>query len=112
MLASNRMTDLIQKLVEAHDMVLFDSPPLIPVTDAALLAPKIDGILLVIKYGATHKDAARHALEILERVGAPPIGALLNDVEVVRRLGYYRYYYNYYYYYYHEDEKKKEKAKS
>jgi len=72
----------------------------------------------VIKYGATHKEAARHALEILEKVGASPIGALLNDVEVVRRLGYYRYYgysryyYHYPYYYYHEDEKKEEQAKA
>ncbi|MCK5327874.1 MAG: polysaccharide biosynthesis tyrosine autokinase [Candidatus Latescibacteria bacterium] len=107
LLASNRMTDLIQKLIEAHDIVLFDTPPLIPVTDAALLASKMDGVLLVTKYGATHKDAAQHALEILEKVGAPPIGAILNDVEVVRRLGYYRYYYNYYYTY-HEDEKKEE----
>ena len=104
---------MIQKLVEENDMVLFDSPPLIPVTDAAVLAPRIEGLLLVIKYGATHRDAARHALEILEKVGASAIGALLNDVEVIRRLGYYRYYYyNYYYYYCHEDEKKKEKTRA
>lgn len=117
LLASNRMTDLIQQLMEENDMVLFDSPPLIPVTDAALLASKIDGILLVVKHGFTHKEAARHALEILEKVGAHTIGALLNDIEVVRRLGYYRYYYyryyyNYHYYYDSDEEKKKEKAKA
>ncbi|MCD6336141.1 MAG: polysaccharide biosynthesis tyrosine autokinase [Candidatus Latescibacteria bacterium] len=109
MLGSNRMSDLIRKLISEHDIVLFDSPPLVPVTDAALLASKMDGILLVTKYASTHKDAVHHALEILEKVGAPTIGAILNDVEVVRRLGYYRYYYNNYYYYtYHEDEKKEE----
>jgi tyrosine-protein kinase Etk/Wzc len=107
LLGSNRMSDLIRKLIEEHDMALFDSPPLIPVTDAALMASRMDGVLLVVKYGTTHKDAAHHALEILGKVGAPTIGAILNDVEVVRRFGYYRYYYNYYYYY-QEDEKKEE----
>ncbi len=111
LLASNRMTDLIQKLISEHDFVIFDTPPLIPVTDAALLASKMDGVLLVVKYGSTHKDAAQHALEILEKVGASATGVVLNDVEVVRRLGYYRSYYNYnYYYYYHEDEKKENAA--
>ena len=113
LLASNRMTELIQKLVAEHDFVLFDTPPLIPVTDAALLASKMDGVLLVVKYSATHKDAAQHALEILEKVGTPAIGVVLNDVEVVRRLGYYRSYYNYnYYYYYHEEEKKAKAAEA
>ncbi|MFH1006224.1 MAG: polysaccharide biosynthesis tyrosine autokinase [Candidatus Latescibacterota bacterium] len=111
LLGSNRMSDLIRKLTAEYDMVIYDTPPLIPVTDGALLASKMDGVLLVVKHGGTHKEAAHHAVEILQKVGAPIIGAILNDVEVVRRPGYYRYYSRYYHYYNyyqydHSDENK------
>jgi len=76
-------------------MVLIDSPPINPVTDAAVLAQSVDGVLLVVDAGRTRKGGARRALESMHKVGANVIGVVLNAVPV-KRGGYY-----YYYYYYH-----------
>jgi Mrp family chromosome partitioning ATPase len=68
--------------------VVFDSPPLLAVTDAAVLAPKVDGTLLVLDSGVTRTDAARKAIETLGKVGVVPMGAVMNKFD--RRVsGYY-----------------------
>jgi Mrp family chromosome partitioning ATPase len=58
--------------------VLIDAPPLLPVTDAALLSSQADGAILIVRYGRTTQDQVRAATERLQAVGARPIGAILN----------------------------------
>jgi len=86
LLASERMAKIIARLAQEADFVLFDSPPVAVVSDAAALATRVDGVLLVIDAGRTRRDAARQAKEALERVGARLLGVVLNNVKPERRL--------------------------
>jgi non-specific protein-tyrosine kinase len=79
-LASRPMEQLLADLVEQADMVLLDAPPVIAVSDGAILAPRVDGVLLVLQAGQTKRDYARRAKELLEKVNAHIVGAVLNNV--------------------------------
>jgi succinoglycan biosynthesis transport protein ExoP len=96
LLSSQKMTDLIENLKEEADVVLLDSPPSLPVTDAAVLSSKTDGTLLVTDAGTTRRGAARRAKEDLTRVGANILGVVLNKFSVRGASSYYYYYYYYY----------------
>lgn len=80
LLASRRMTEIISSLAGQADMVLFDAPPVIAVTDAAILASKVDGVLLVISAGSTRREYVRQAKALLEKVNARVVGAALTNV--------------------------------
>ena len=80
LLGSRRMEEIIAALLERADVVLFDAPPVVAVTDAAVLATKVDGVLLVINAGGTKRDYARAAKARLEKVNANLLGAVLNNV--------------------------------
>jgi capsular exopolysaccharide synthesis family protein len=80
LLGSRRMEEIIATLLERADVVLFDAPPVVAVTDAAVLATKVDGVLLVINAGGTKRDYARAAKARLEKVNANLLGAVLNNV--------------------------------
>jgi non-specific protein-tyrosine kinase len=86
LLASPAVGDIIARLRDEADIVLFDVPPVIAATDAAELAPQVDGVLLVVAAGRTKRDDARRALELLTRVGAPVIGATLVNAPAGNRL--------------------------
>lgn len=60
-------------------MILFDTPPVTAVTDAAVLATHLDGVLLVMKAGKTRRDHAREARRLLEKVKANIVGVVLNN---------------------------------
>lgn len=90
LLGSRRMEEIIATLREKADLVLFDAPPIIAVTDAAVLASKVDGVLLVIKAGTTKRDHAQRAKALLEKVNARLVGAVLNNVRMDTSL--HRYY--------------------
>ncbi|MFQ5710008.1 MAG: GumC family protein, partial [bacterium] len=112
LLGSKRMKDLVAQLKERYEVCLFDSPPLIAVTDAAVLGQELDGVLLVVKSGQTHQDALIRGVELLDNVRARILGVLLNDVSRANTYGsYYYYYYYHYYYYYGEGGDKKKKKK-
>jgi len=81
LLGSRRMEEIITALLERADVVLFDAPPVVAVTDAAVLAAKVDGVLLVINAGGTKRDYARAAKARLEKVNANLLGAVLNNVK-------------------------------
>ena len=81
LLASRRMGDLIAALQQQADILLFDAPPIVAVTDAAVLASKVDAVLLVISAGKTKRDHARKAKALLEKVNARLIGTVLNNVK-------------------------------
>lgn len=80
-LGSRRMEEVIARLREAADVVLFDTPPVVAVTDAAVLATRVDGVLLVFRAGATRRDRAREARRRLEKVNANIVGVVLTDVQ-------------------------------
>lgn len=88
-LGSRRMEAIIERLRAEADVVLFDTPPVIAVTDAAVLANRVDGVLLVLKAGHTTRDHARHARQVLERAKANIIGVVLNNAEIEQGYGYY-----------------------
>lgn len=90
-LASRRMEELIGELAAQADLVLFDSPPVVAVSDASVLATKVDGVLLVLNAGQTKRDYARRAKEALEKVHARIVGAVLTNAPADAALqGYYR----------------------
>lgn len=90
LLGSKRMEEIIARLKERADVVLFDAPPVIAVTDAAVLASKLDGVILVISAGSTRREHALRAKALLEKVNARLIGAVLNNVKMEPGLsGYY-----------------------
>jgi non-specific protein-tyrosine kinase len=88
-LGSRRMEAAIERLRAAADIVLFDTPPVVAVTDAAVLATKVDGVLLVFQAGRTSRERARRARQILEKVKANIVGVVLNNAEVEQGYGYY-----------------------
>jgi non-specific protein-tyrosine kinase len=77
LLGSKRMTDLLASLREKYDVVLIDAPPLLPVTDAAVLAPRVDAILVVARYGRTHVQDAVAARDALHTVSGQILGSVL-----------------------------------
>ncbi|NLT41124.1 MAG: polysaccharide biosynthesis tyrosine autokinase [Anaerolineae bacterium] len=98
MLASQRAQDLLAILRDRCDMLLLDSPPVLSVTDAMLLASHADAALLVTAARSTRRDLVLKAFETLKRSNIDIIGTVLNKVRQ-SELGYYysHYYYGYYY---------------
>jgi capsular exopolysaccharide synthesis family protein len=100
LLQSQAMEKLISELRDEFDVVILDAPPLLPVTDAALLAARADGALVVTRHGRTTHDQLRHAIERLEAVDAKAVGIVVNMSPTKRRgPGYgvdYGYAYGYY----------------
>ncbi len=101
MLGSKKMSQFIKKLESDWDMILFDSPPLVAVTDATMISKEIDSIILVIKAGQTDKKAFHHTMANLKNIDAPLDGIVMNAVTSKSNYGsYYYYYYHQYYHYY------------
>jgi succinoglycan biosynthesis transport protein ExoP len=89
---------LLADLAKNFDHVILDSPPLAAVTDAAILAPQVDGVILIIHTQRTTRDALRSALRQLHDVSGHLTGGVLNEVDLsTQRYGYSSYYY------YHSD---------
>ena len=103
LLASQNMVDILAELKQHFDYVLVDTPPIMPVTDAAVVSAKVDGTILVIASGAVSPSIAVEAKTRLEQAGAHLLGVVLNKVDVAANS-----HYGYYYYYgheHHEEEK-------
>ena len=100
LLGSTRMDEVIKELEGLFDVILFDSPPVVAVTDAVVLSKKVDGVVLIIKSGKTTFEMLNKAQRQLGDVKADILGSVLNDFNI-RGEGY-RYYY--YYRYYRSDD--------
>ena len=111
LVGSKRMKALVELLSKQFDYVLFDSPPIIAVTDAIVMAPMVDAVVLVVRSQLTDKNATKRAFELLNNVNAYMPGVLLNDVSSAYIYGSYYYYYYYYYYYGEESGQSKKKHK-
>lgn len=91
LLGSQRMERVLERLTADADMVVLDAPPIMAVTDAVVLATKVDGVLLVVSAGTTKRENAQRAVERLRKVNARIVGSVLNNAPVDATLhGYYR----------------------
>jgi tyrosine-protein kinase Etk/Wzc len=102
LLGSSAMRDTLAECAREFDIVLLDSPPLLAVTDAAVLATMTSGAIVVVRVGATAKAATRRAVAQLQTVQSRILGCVLNDVDF-RHSGFAGGYGYYYYYYYGPD---------
>lgn len=94
LLASKRMQQIKDEMEDYFDLVIFDLPPVLAVTDAQVMASKVDGTIFVAPKGLVNKDQIIQSRDLLNKVKANVLGAILNRVEKSDD--------NYYYYYYGE----------
>jgi polysaccharide biosynthesis transport protein len=95
LLASTRTRDLLESLRGDWDIVLVDSPPVLPVTDAVETSQIVDGVLFVTRSGKTRRSHLQRSLELLYRAGANVVGTVLNEAGADEGDGYGRYGYGY-----------------
>lgn len=91
LLGSNRMKQFIETASSEYDFIIFDTPPVLAVTDAQVLANVVDGTLLVIRSKSTEYEAAIAAKETLEKAQAKLLGTVLNDQDKKDSNTYYYY---------------------
>lgn len=89
LLASKAMDELVEQMYGEFDIVLFDSPPILAVTDAQILANRCDGTILVVRSAKSDKDEMRKAKELLDSVNANVLGAVLNRKKLKKQQYYY-----------------------
>jgi polysaccharide biosynthesis transport protein len=89
LLGGNRMRSLVDDLAKRFDIVLIDSPPVLPVADALILSGYADAVLLVVAAGTTRRAELRRAAEKLAQASAPVVGAVLNKATAQDGYGYY-----------------------
>ena len=100
LLNSAKMSEILSQMKEAYDIVLFDSSPVLPSTDAVILAAKVDGVVMVYQVGQIARGALKRAKTQLDNAKATVIGVILNGLKPetgrdYKDYGYYGYYYSY-----------------
>jgi succinoglycan biosynthesis transport protein ExoP len=95
MLSSRRAKELFSELAERFDLVLVDTPPVLPVADAMILTAYADGVLLVVASGQTRRAELQRTSEKLAQANAPVVGTVLNKVITYSGYGRYGAYYRY-----------------
>ena len=98
-LSSSQMKDLIREVKRRYDFVFFDSPPIMGVSDASVLASEVDMVLQVIQYRRYPQPMTIRAKQMVEKVGGNLLGVVLNNINLAQDENYY-YYSGYYYDYY------------
>lgn len=106
LLGSAKMQELLKEAEAEYDYVFLDMPPILVVTDAAVVGSKADGVILVVGSGDISPDEARQAKALLEKGNVNILGVVLNKVPQRHQGGYY------YYYYYDKNHEKHKKQKS
>jgi succinoglycan biosynthesis transport protein ExoP len=91
LLGSGEMKAAVKELGQRYDMVLLDTSPLLPVTDAAILAPMVDGVIFVVACGQSRKTAVRAALQQLTKIKVRALAIVANRAEMDSSYEYYRY---------------------
>lgn len=94
LLGSQAMRTVVGKAREEFDIVVIDTPPIVAVTDAAVLSPLVDGVLLTVAAGNVPRELVQHAKSLLEQANARILGVVLNRVNPAdtRHQHYYYYY--------------------
>lgn len=113
LLGSNRMKEFLKEASEAYDRVVFDSPPVMAVTDACILGSMVDGVVQVVHAGTTSRDVAARGRDQLQSVGVKILGSVLNNVRTSGGDYYSSPYYHYRYYsdYYEDGGGRKKRRK-
>lgn len=109
LLGSPRMREFLEEMKAKYDMILFDTPPVMAVTDAQVLSQHADGVIVVLAAGQTQIELAKRTKQALLKVDAPILGYVLNNFDVTKTYGSYYKYYRYYNYYYESKGKPKKK---
>ncbi|OFI48588.1 tyrosine protein kinase [Floricoccus tropicus] len=91
LLGSVRMNEILQEARDNYDFVIFDMPPVVAVTDAQIMASKVDGTLVVVRENVSRKDALLKAKNLLQMVNANVLGVVYNGAKNVADQGYYYY---------------------
>jgi len=114
LLESKKMRDILDILKDNFDFILFDSPPIMVVTDAVVVSRMTDAVVLVVETRRTRKDTIKETKEIIENVGGKLLGAVLNKARFSRIDHVYGGYsgYGYYHYYGYDKEEKKNRKKN
>ena len=99
LMGSRKMSELLEVLKKEADIVLIDSPPVVAVTDASVLASQVDGCTLVLDSGTVRPEMAQRAKELITAANGKILGVILNRAEIDDE-------HAYYYYYYGSDNKK------
>ncbi len=110
LLNSQIFSETIAQLKERYDVIILDTPPLVGFADPLVLSRMADGTLLVIRNEQTPRPTSQHGCELLTKVGARLLGAIVNDIKVRKGSYYYGKYYSYYHYYYGKSYSKEGKA--
>lgn len=99
-----RICELVQSLKLKYDIIMVDTPPLVGISDSAVIAKEMDGVLLVVQYRKYPRDMIVRAKQMLDTLGIPQVGVVLNNINIMRDD--YYYYQSYYSsnYYYHSAE--------
>jgi len=92
LLASEKFRKGFEIAQETYDMIIIDSPPMLAVTDAQILASILDGVVLVARSGKTETDQLKESVNLIKNVQGNLIGTVLNDVEKTNNDNYYYYY--------------------
>jgi non-specific protein-tyrosine kinase len=93
LLASKRFDDTLAYLKTKFEIIIVDSPPALPVADAATIAPKVDGVLIVYLVSVAPRDALIRCKETMDEVGANIVGVVFNDIRGATQADYSGYYY-------------------
>ncbi len=91
LLGSTKAQEVFARLAQAADVVIIDSPPVLPVTDAAVLAGHVDAVVIVAAAQTTTRRDISRSIEVLNRVDAPIVGVVLNGASEADCYVYYRY---------------------
>lgn len=94
LLGSARMNQVMEEAKNLYDVVIFDMPPVVAVTDAQIMASKADGTILVVRENVARKESLTKARDLLNMVQARIIGVVYNGAEHSKDSGYYYYYGN------------------
>lgn len=100
LLNSPRLQNLMEHVRAQYDRIIIDTPPVIAVTDPAILSRMADAVILTVHGGRAHRDVVKRAVEVLRNVGGQILGVILNNVNIFRASYYDYYYYSYYRYAY------------
>jgi len=95
LVGSSKMHEILTSVQEHYDYIFIDSPPVIPLSDAVLLSPRVDGVVLIVKGNETPRNIVKEAHQQLSYARAKFLGVVLNGV--IRQGGDSAYYYDHYY---------------
>lgn len=100
-----RIGELVHSLKLKYDVIIFDTPPLVGISDSSVIAKEVDGVILVVQYRKYPRDMIIRSKQMLDTLGVKQVGVVLNNINIMRD-DYYYYYHSYYsnYYYYRSDE--------